>query len=363
MIRALYLSIFYVIALPMAIFSQGNTEEEEEDYSMYENVTYSDSKTKVFCNPKIFDLSPQRFISVAWDAQFAHTMQLSEPGLYPPKEFLVYEEAKLKNVGGLRLFANIPVISKNSILWQMGVNYWNVQYAFSDIVQQNATKSVLQEFDRDFHTTGIHTTVFKPLNDKQFLLFQASADLSGNYTLPEFQSLKYTRYSAALLWGKRPNDRKQWAVGLARTYRVGEMNYIPVIMHNWTSPKRTWGTEVLFPARAHVRKNFSSRSLLLGGYELEGQSYRLQGISTDTESIEIRRGELRFRLEYQRQIWGFIWGSFQVGYRHNYSFNADALQNDGKEFFRGFFGDQPYAMLNTLGNTPYINIGIHLVSP
>ena len=193
---------------------------------------------------------------------------------------------------------------------------------------------------------------------------QVSADLSGNYTFSNIQDLKYTKYSASILWGKRPNDRKQWAVGLTRTYRVGQLNFLPIVLYNWTAPNRKWGTEILFPARVHVRKNFNARSLVMAGYELEGQSYRIGGVALPVDKeLELRRGELRLRLEYQRQLMGFIWGTIQAGYRFNYSYNADYNEKDGADFFRGFVGTQEYAMINKLGGAPYFNIGIHLVSP
>ena len=46
----------------------------------------------------------------------------------------------------------------------------------------------------------------------------------------------------------------------------------------------------------------------------------------------------------------------------NWSFNADELPG-GNEFFRGLFGDQPFAMLNNLGGAPFAQVGVHLVSP
>lgn len=85
-------------------------------------------------------------------------------------------------------------------------------------------------------------------------------------------------------------------------------------------------------------------------------------LPTDKE-LDIRRGELRFRLEFQRQIWGFIWGTIQAGYRYDYSFHADYTGKDGSDFFRGFTGSQKYAMMNELTGAAYFNVGIHLVSP
>ncbi len=348
------------------LYSFSQQDSIPEDFSEYDNVTYSDSKSKVFSNPKIFDLSPQKFISVSFDAQLPHSLSVSEIGSYSPdaKEGIINEKAELKYVGGLRLFANIPVISKNNILWQVGLNYWDVNYQVKNRTLSGSESNLsIDEIQKGLKTTGLHSTLYKPLNEKQFILFQGSVDLSGNYSIANPQSLKYVRYSAALLWGKRPSDRKQWAIGISRTYRVGEMNYIPVIMYNWTSSNRKWGTEILFPGRAHVRKKFNSSNLMLVGYELEGQTYRLNGLSDQNRSLEIRRGELRLRAEFQKKLFGFIWGSLQGGYRYNYSFNAYYITNDGKDFFRGFVGTQNYAMINDLGDAIYFQVGIHLVSP
>lgn len=346
------------------LFSQtDSTKKVEEDYSIYENVTSTDGQNKTFCNPKIFDLSPSRFISIAWDQQLPYDMKLSQMGFYPKGSDVATETTSVISTSGIRLFANIPVISSNKFLWQLGLNYWNMNYVFSENTTPN-TSVVQQLKEFGLTTMGLHSTAYKPLNDKQFILMQVSADLSGNYTLSNIQDFKFTRYSASILWGKRPNDRKQWAIGLSRTYRVGELNFLPIILYNWTAPNRKWGTEILFPARVHVRKNFNARSLVMAGYELEGQSYRIGGVKLPVDKeLEIRRGELRLRLEYQRQIWGFIWGTIQAGYRHNYSFNADYTEKGGSDFFRGFVGKQEYAMINKLGGAPYFNIGIHLVSP
>lgn len=339
--------------------------EEEEDYSMYEDVVYADGGTKIFCSPKVFDLSPQRFVSIGWDYQLPFQLSASSLGSFAAdEEPPVAEEGRIAYAGGLRLGANIPVVSRNNIVWQMGANYWDVRYRVEDVQTGTNPAGLLTALDeRGLRTLGLNTTIFKPLNETQFLLIQANADLNGDFPILEPQSLRYLRYSVAALWGKRPHDRLMWGVGMARTYRVGEMNYIPVALYNFTAASRKWGTEILFPARAHYRRNFSPRSILLAGYELEGQSYRIDPLSEADRSLEIRRGELRARLDYQRQLAGFIWVSAQAGWRYNWSFDADYLPNDGQEFFRGFFGDQTYAMLNQIGNPLYFQLGVHLVSP
>jgi hypothetical protein len=342
--------------------AQTDTTEEEYDFDKLE---YAGAQTKTYANPKIFGLSPQRFVSVAYDYQLPYDMEFSSIGIYgvdedPPKP----ERNRAQQTGGVRIGVMVPVISSNRFLWQTAANFWQTAYTLDSSSPFDSSQAGLGRIleEKGLRNLNWMNTFYIPLNDRQFVLFQGQADLSGNYNFSNLQSLNTLRYSAAVLWGKRPHDRKQWAVGMSRTYRVGNMNYIPVLMFNYTSLSRKWGTEILFPARAHLRYTFSSRNLVLFGYEVEGQSYRIGELSTKNRSLEIRRGELRFRFDYQFQITGFFWAGIQAGMRLNYSYDADFL-SDSKEFFRGFFGEQSFAMKNTLGHTPYFQVSLNFVSP
>lgn len=265
--------------------------------------------------------------------------------------------------GGLRLFANIPVISTNKVIWQLGMNYMQSAYRFSD--DANATQGgLIEQLDgNSLHWTSLFTTIYKPLNETTFLLFQGQADMSGDYSLSNLGD-QYIRYSAAAMWGKRPHDRLQWAVGLSRTYRVGAPNYIPILMYNYTSKNRKWGVEALLPARGAYRYSINSENLLLAGFELEGGSYRIQQLSTQDRSFEIRRGEIKARLEYQRKLVGFFWWSVQAGVRIDYSYDADFVDGNSETIrVFGILGDDPFSMRNSLGPAPYFNVSISFVSP
>ncbi|MEY4867014.1 MAG: hypothetical protein RLY64_1268, partial [Bacteroidota bacterium] len=86
------------------------TSKEEEDYSQYGDVEYVGSETKTYANAKINGLAPQRFASISWDAQGAHTLKFSDIGSYAPEStWTASEEGKVNYLGGLRLYANIPV--------------------------------------------------------------------------------------------------------------------------------------------------------------------------------------------------------------------------------------------------------------
>jgi hypothetical protein len=321
--------------------------EEEEDFSQYADAELAGG-AKRFCTSKIFDQSPNKLISIGYDFQGPQTLGVQAP---------LYQQIKIKSVSGIRLGASVPVVSKTNILVGVGFTYWESHYQFD-----NGTDTPLvQELDNGLRTMGLSTTIFKPLNERNFLLVQAGADLNGNYYLPKFQSLSYLRYSGSLVYGWKKHDRLMYGFGVSRTYRAGEVNLLPIILYNYTFPSRKWGIESVFPARLALRRTFNTRTLGFIGYELEGQTYRLGSGPLINEGIqvpELRRGELRLRIAFERSLKDFIWISAQTGLRYNMVYNVD----DG-EFFRGFFGDQPFAIENTLSNALYFNLSINLVSP
>ena len=346
--------------------AQTDSTSEEDDFSMYEELDFADEGAKRYCSPKIEGLSPAQLIYVGYDVQGPYTMKADPLTDRSGAVKSGADEMDIAATHGLRFGCNIPVISKTSLVWQMGFNYW--QTNFEGMVHDmpaGGRNVVIDQHKNAFRTMGLNTTVFKPLNDKQFLLFQGSADLNGDYTLSNIMPLNYLKYSAALLWGKRPNEKKQWGVGLARTYRVGELNYIPVVMYNWTDAANKWGTEILFPARAAVRRTINPRNMVFAGFELQGQSYRLyRDEQLRSEDLEIRRGEIRVRMEYQFSVKDFLWVSAQAGYRINYRYHSDRLEG-GKETLRAFglLSDAPYAMESTLTNPFYVSVSVNLVSP
>jgi hypothetical protein len=321
----------------------------EEDFSMYNDAELADG-AKRFCTNKVLDQSPNKLITIGYDFQSAHNLSFGVWGSLPAPSL------RVKSVQGIRLNSNFPVISRNNLLLNIGVNYWETNYQIESS-ESHPVSSSLQT--RGLRTTGVTATLFKPFNEKRFLLIQSVFDLNGDYFLPDFQSLSYTRVSPIFVYGWKKHDRLMYGFGFSRTYRVGEPNLIPVFMYNYTAPSRKWGIESVFPARANFRRTFNTRTLAFFGYELEGQTYRMSSLK-GVEGIvnpELRRSELRIRMTFERSIKNFVWLSAQAGLRYPWNFNLD----DGN-IFRGF-GDTPYTVENNLQNAFYFNLSVNLVSP
>lgn len=329
-------------------------EEEDEDYSMYDDLNFADGGTRRYCTSKVLDLSPQKLISLGYDYQGPYTLNSDSVG------GISGGSASIRSSHGVRMGFNVPIYSRNSLIVQGGISYQEQRYNLNSELPMAGWLN-----HRGLRSTTGLLTVFKPLNEVHFFIAQAQVEMNGNYSLAEWQPLNTLRYSGAFIWGWKKSDRKMIGVGMVRSYRAGDLNYIPAVLLNWTSLNRKWGAEVLAPARAHIRRTFSPRQMLFFGYELEGGTYRLANVpsaSSPFQYHELRRSELRFRAVYERQLHGFIWLSAQAGLRYNYRFYTDDLP-DNKEFFRGFFGDQPYSMRNEIGHAFYMMAGVHLVSP
>jgi hypothetical protein len=339
-----------LVVFSTTLFAQkSDTTVVEEDFSMYDDAELADG-AKRFCTNKVLDQSPNKLISLGYDFQGAHDLSFGAWGSLPESS------VRVNSAQGIRINSNFPVISRANVLLNIGVNYWETNYQIESS-ESHPISSSLQT--RGLRTTGVTATLFKPFNEKRFVLIQSVFDLNGDYFLPDFQSLSYTRVSPTFIYGWKKHDRLMYGFGFSRTYRVGEPNVIPVFMYNYTAPSRKWGIESVFPARANFRRTFNTRTLAFFGYELEGQTYRMSSLK-GVEGIvnpELRRSELRIRMTFERSIKNFVWLSAQAGLRYPWNFNLD----DGN-IFRGF-GDTPYTLENNMQNAFYFNLSVNLVSP
>jgi hypothetical protein len=356
------------LIISFSIHAQTDTTKKETDdfdFSEFDgdfDLTPSDGKsksTKVFCNQKVSGLSPAKLISIGYDFQgpFHLKSSLSYDNVGP----ILTNEERFNSNHGYRVTANFPVISKYNFILNVGFNHWQSVYD-KDRQEKPENIAAFNEHLAEYplRTTGVNFTIFKPLNDVNYIIAQGQADLNGNYfngITPDFGLIKY---SGALLYGWKKNDRTSYAVGFTRTYRGGEVLHIPIVLYNKTfNPK--WGVELLLPARGHVRRTINPRSMLFFGYELEGNSYNIRGVNfgkqapaSNYDQMELRKSEIRARVVYETSVSGFIWLSVQAGARIMYKFNV--AEND-----RAGYGN--FLIENQVSTPFYVNVSINLVSP
>lgn len=325
--------------------AQCYAQEDEFDFGDFQAAENTDIKT--FCTNKVINLSPTRLISIGYDFVGGFDLESDLAGA-------AAERVRFNH--GLRLDGNFPLLSKNNIIVNMAVRYWESRYPTGSSGTQPTLGRILSETPLRTSTVGF--VVFKPLNEKHFFIVQAEAALNGNYNFqdvsPDFSQMKY---SASALFGWKTNDYTNVAIGATRTYRGGRVLHIPVLLYNKTF-NQTWGLEMLLPAYGSVRRNFSTKSFLKLGYELEGQSYLLQPQSgteaffNAASSNELRKSEIRPRISWDVALSDFVWLGFQAGMRVNYRFAVDLESASNAPIFD-----------NNIGLPYYFGFSINLVSP
>ena len=356
-----YVVLFAVVFIAQAGFSQEDTTyvEEEFDFSDFE---LTEEPAKAFCNNKVLGQSPTPLISVYYDFQSENTLS---PG---PIQNEVTEDAVINANHGFGLVGNFPILSRNNILINLGVEY-NEQYYVFD---QDYSNPLARNLDASpLRRTAVQATIFKPLNEKRFLLGFVGGSLNGDYDFGAYDITKI-RVPVAAIYGFKPSDRLMWGIGAVRTYLGGALNYLPVIYyyHSFKNPK--WGIEAVIPSRFALRYRPNGKTIFNAGFTVTGATYHLsrfrdfeseylaenglQPTSTE-DDIELRRSELRIGLGMQRALSDFIWLNLQVGARVNWQYNVD----EGN-FFRGFDSDG-YYMENELSTPVFTRLYISFVSP
>lgn len=343
--------ITFCLLISLATSAQTGVPTDSLNFDDFGDVDNKEAKT--FCTQKVLYLSPAKLISIGYEQQgnaslqsvLSHSSSTNSP-------IPVNTKRTLSRYGGLRLIVNTPVISRSNLIINLGVSYWNSNVDAEGLEQT----PFWQAMQKGVRTTGMNATVFKPLDSRHFTLIQANADLNGNYkTLGDVRKNMLT-ISATAIYGWKRDDNFMWGVGLTRTYRGGNLLHIPVLYYTRTfSP--TWGIEAILPARANIRRNFGTNSLLMLGYELEGNSYYL-GESTvkgHEGAMYLRRSEIKPRLTFERQLTGFIWLSAQAGMAFNWRYNVFHTRNPHA-------GEKP-VFTNSLRSVPYFNLSLNLVSP
>ena len=342
--RILILAFYCLI--PLLSFAQTDTTKTKSDEIDFDSFgDADDKKVKTFCTQKVNYLSPTKLISIGYETQLP--FHLTSTSVNDVTKTINTIDTHVNSFGGLRVGLNTPIISKSSFILNLGLTFWNTQVSV-----QNPERSVFFQRINSMNSTGLNLTAFKPLNDKQFLIFQVNADLSGNYGNLDGQLSKAMTYSGTAIYGWKKNDNFMWGLGVTRTYRAGQLLHIPVILYNRTF-NPTWGIETTFPAKLNVRRNFSPTSYLMLGYEIEGNAFYLGQINNS--NVFLRRGEMKPRITFETKLTGFVWLSAQAGLRYNWRFDAYDTQNPTANENRVFS--------NTLGNPLYFNVSLNFVSP
>ena len=244
----------------------------------------------------------------------------------------------------------------------VGFNYDREEFQFKD-PDNSVFYRNLQ--DKGLKTIGTQLAVIRPIDEVHWYLARVKGELNGDYTSSELSVKDYLKVSSEFIYGWKRSRYFAWGVGAQLGYTFGRQSLYPVILYNRTFNPR-WGVESLFPARVTVRRNVNPKTLLFGGYTVDGLNYNIklrEPLANGLQTLIVRETEVKFRLRLEREIYDFLWFGLEGGYRYNYSFNAfDEANNKGSLFNFGGV-TRAKTVKNTLGNVPYFSVELFLVPP
>jgi len=342
-INRLFLTILMISSV---CISQAQTDslnnDEIIDYSQFGDA----SGVRRYATQKVINQSPTRIVSIGYEYHGGFLMP-DVPQNLPaqgPADYTV------RRLSGFRAQVNLPVVSNDKIIWQLGANYWGSYFLFKETTSSAFEKSLQ---NNGLHTMGIQTTIFKPLDEKHWLVFQASGDINSSFGQFSDISSKALTISGTAIYGWKYSEKNMMGVGIARTYRAGALLHVPVLFWNKTFNDR-YGMELLLPARGFIRRNFSTTSMLQMGYELEGNQFHIPGAEPNGD-LFLQRGELKPKFMWDQKINGYIWLNLQAGMRLNWRFDAMNKQGSSEKADRFYEG--------RLTNPLFVAISVNFVSP
>ena len=201
-----------------------------------------------------------------------------------------------------------------------------------------------------FHSLNASSNIFKPLNEKNFLLLNLSVEANGNATSFKNFSGDNILLGGAAIFGWKKGFKRMWGLGIFRGYRLGKVIHVPALLYN-NSFNKEWGIDALLPARLNFRYKSSATALWLLGYELDGSQFALQNSNPLFNNAFFQRGEIRPKIGLEKQLnknWAF---TINAGVRINGRFNVSSD-----------YGGKNLIVESNPSPSLFINGGLHIVN-
>jgi hypothetical protein len=332
------LSLCCLLQAIYCLLGQGNSHNIIE-------ASATDSTTqKKYASQKVINQSPFKIINLGYEYHGEHDLVVD------PAANGYQNEYQVKQVAGMRFNLHLPLINTPKTILTIRASYQGSNYDIAGKAN-GAINPALSKLDADgLQTGGIILTLFKPLNEKHVIIAQLETLLAGSYASWNDISTEGLTIGGSAFFTWKLNERTLIGPGVGRTYRVGRPVIFPLLYWYQTFNDK-WGMELALPARGYLRRNFDSRSLMMLGYEIEGNQHE---VNVNGTGMYLQRGEIKPRLQYERQLIKSVWLSAQAGIRMNGRFDFVNTYDTKEE------ANTIYRMIPA--NPFYFNVSLNLVS-
>lgn len=193
--------------------------------------------------------------------------------------------------------------------------------------------------------------VIQALNESTYMVLRMQVAYLGDYD--RFLPLddRYANYSFIWAWARKPSPDKEWGFGFSLSHNFRRTLPLPFILYNRNFNER-WGIEAAFPASVQVRRNFSSGTILLAGYDFNNRNYAM-GIDKDSEldPYFFNHAEINTGLTLEQSLVPWVWIQAKAGMQFNISTRMQSLEGPA------------FSSRWNPGVVPYMQLGLFLSPP
>ena len=275
----------------------------------------------LFCKPGVCNKSPGKglLIEYSYNPEFKMRPTNAEQPTHVEanKRFM----AKIK----------VPLVNKDRVKFLLGFKYATEKYNFDHIDPENYPlfKRMNDATLKDAESAAY---LILPINHNYYTSFRFSTSFRGDYGTFMNTNQRYLTYRAAGIFGVKKSENLEYGFGIYFSKNIRRSIAYPFGLLNWTFNDK-WGLEAAIPVSIKIRHNINEGNIMLFGAQYSTQSYTLDTrdafstTSIDQSLFHYRRGSIETSVGYMKQMTGWTWMEFKLGYSININSDARDIYN------------------------------------
>ncbi len=334
----------FCLLLVVGLVSQEGKGQLKPDFFPEDIDAWDEQGRCNFCQPGVRNRSRSRGLALVYDLQ-------SAADFIPEDARLASAPTRISQISLLMVDVKIPLIVKENFKFLLSYKYLRERYAFKTLEgNRSSIFQLLSDFPLKSHALGFIAS--KSINEDTYLAIQGKYANNGNYASAISLRSRSAIYQVRGVVGFKRTEDIEWGVGLNHRQSFRRINIIPFLVLNRNFSSQ-WGLESVLPAYAFLRYNLDDRNILLFGPQYVSRSYQLSNpeVPDDPFDYAINHSEILTSLRWQHQWIPWLWSSFRLGYRFNFSTDFES-RNPPVETFRADPTDSPSFQISLFLSPP-----------
>jgi hypothetical protein len=254
-----------------------------------------------WCEPGIDGMLPSRWI----EAYYEKSTLFAGPN----------DNTEISNFRRAGFKARMPLLNLPGLKLIGGVAYQQEYMSLASVSLENPGPWSTINMQH-INTRSMDLIWMTPFRGKAYGLGRVSAGIhNAKPGIHIYQYRKDMQFSLSQLLVVRPDDTREYGLGMYIRKGQGKMTTYPVFLYNQTFSSR-WGIEALLPSYFRVRRNLGPKSALVAQVKATGTAFNMEFAGTaGDENLSVRRSEAILGVSFQQEIIDPLWISLELGIR------------------------------------------------